>query len=204
MSQITKGIRSILANPPVYDRFQWLMGGKGDRRDFVDKFIKPVGTDRILDIGCGTADILQYLPTDVDYYGFDQSEEYIKYAISKFGDRGDFRCALADSLSLEELPKMNVVLATGLIHHLEDEEVIQLLKTALGALVDGGKLVAMDPCYAQGQNRIAKWLINRDRGNNVRQQEAYCEIAQQVFSKVESQVLHRTWVPYTHHIMVCS
>lgn len=204
MSQVEVGIRSLLGRPLVYSTFQWFMGATREWPIFVKDYVRPSVGDHILDIGCGTSEVLGYLPAGVSYFGFDKSESYIESSRLKYNVRGVFECALVDDLTVEKLPKMDVVLAIGLIHHLEDAEVTKLLETAKNALAENGRFIAVDPCYVDKQNPIAKWLIDRDRGNNVRDQESYREFANAIFDKVESTIVHRKWVPYTHHYLVCS
>ena len=203
MSQVEHGIRRVLAQPAVYNAMQWLMGANTHRKDFVGNYVEPKAQDNILDIGCGTGEILDFLPADISYYGFDMSEAYIAHAQAKYPDRGEFRCAFVDSLVVENLPAMNIVLASGLIHHLDDAQVLSLLGTAKKSLVPGGRFIAIDPVYSDDQSRIAKWLIDRDRGENVRTKVAYLKLAESEFTQVESYIVHRNWVPYTHHILIC-
>ena len=79
MSQITHGVRAILSHPLVYSTLQSLMGAHSSRKSFVGNYVKPFPGMRILDIGCGPADILAYLP-QVSYSGFDISQDYIDQA----------------------------------------------------------------------------------------------------------------------------
>jgi len=66
---------SILSEPAVYDALQNLLGAKKSRRIFVKDYLRPQIGDKILDIGCGTARILDELPK-VEYYGFDANPKY--------------------------------------------------------------------------------------------------------------------------------
>ena len=72
------------------------------------------------------------------------------------------------------------------------------------ALKAGGKLISVDPCFAPNQSQIARFLISQDRGQNVRVESAYAQLVNRVFSKTEIQVVHKTWIPYTHCYMVCT
>jgi len=138
MSQLTTGIRKILGNPRVYDLFQGIAGAKKFREIYVAEFLAPTGTERILDIGCGTADILAYLPATVDYLGFDASAEYIAAAERRFGRRGRFSCQLVNEMTVDELGEFDLVMANGLIHHLDDGEVASLCRIGARALRPGG------------------------------------------------------------------
>jgi cyclopropane fatty-acyl-phospholipid synthase-like methyltransferase len=200
--QITSGVRSILSSPIVYDFFQDLMGSHRIRTEFVQQHIRPNQGMRILDIGCGTARILDYLP-DVEYYGFDLSREYIDDATRRYGKRGKFKCAFVEQEVIDQIEAFDIVIAIGLLHHLDDAQAQALMTLAKSALTKGGKLVTIDPCYAVGQNAFARFLVSRDRGQNVRSVEQYQSLAYEVFPEVKSEIRHRTWIPYTHCIMEC-
>ncbi len=181
-----------------------MVGAKQARRDLVNTFIRPSLQSRILDIGCGTAQILPYLPANVEYWGFDISREYIEAAKSHFGARGHFSCGQLDRAALEKLPKFDVVLAIGVLHHLDDDVAENIFALAREALGKDGRVITIDPCLADGQNPIARYLIRHDRGQNVRDADGYRALARQVFPKVIGTLRHRSWIPYTHWIMECS
>jgi SAM-dependent methyltransferase len=202
MGQITTGIRSILSSPAVYNAFQWLMGGTRGRRHFADNHVRAKDGDYVLDVGCGTAALLDFLP-EVDYWGYDISESYIKAARLHFGSRGHFVCKILDQKELAALPKFDIVLASGLLHHLDDSAAVALMELAHSALKPGGRLVTIDPCFADGQNPVARLLVSRDRGQNVRTGEQYLQLAENVFSEITGTVHHWNWIPYTHWIMEC-
>jgi len=81
-------IRFILQNPFIYKFFSSLVGQGPARKVYVNDYFKVSAGDRILDIGCGPADILHYLPAGVEYTGFDMSQRYIDDAGKEFGSRG--------------------------------------------------------------------------------------------------------------------
>lgn len=203
MSQITTGIRAVLSSPKVYDFFQNIMGAHSIRQELVNEHIRPYIGCRILDIGCGTARILDYLP-DVEYYGFDLSQRYIDDAKKSYGDRGHFNCALVEQTVLDNMEPFDIVMATGLLHHLVDEQVAALMKLAWSALREGGKLVTIDPCYAPDQNFVSQFLVSHDRGLNVRNLAGYSSLAHTMFTNTSAIVRHRSWIPYTHCIMECT
>lgn len=200
--QITSGVRSILSSPLVYDFFQDLMGSHRIRMEFVQRYVRPNSHSRILDIGCGTARILDYLP-DVEYHGFDLSQQYIDDATRRYGVRGVFKCALVEQEVIDHLEPFDIVMAIGLLHHLDDEQVHGLTALAHSTLSEGGRLVTIDPCYAADQNAVSRFLVSRDRGQNVRSGEQYRVLANEVFSQVKGEAKHRVWIPYTHWIMEC-
>jgi len=48
------------------------------------------GGETIVDIGCGSATILKFIPLDAEYLGIDISENYIRAARKRFSARGTF------------------------------------------------------------------------------------------------------------------
>ena len=202
MAQIETGLRSVLSSPQVYNMMQNLMGAQSTRREYIQRYMPFESDDKILDIGCGTAEIVSLLPAGVDYHGYDMSSRYVEFAVNKFLGRGVFKVALVNSVEIEQLPKMNWVLAMGLLHHLDDLEASTLMELAQSVLAGGGRFVAIDPCITTPQNPIARWLIEKDRGQNVRTSEQYFQLAKKVFERVDVHVSHRSWIPYTHNIIV--
>ena len=203
MAQITHGVRAILSHPAIYSTFQYLMGAHQARTRFVKNSVRPHAGMRILDIGCGPGDVLAYLP-DVDYCGFDISEAYIERANRRFGSRGKFYAQALAASDVDGLPPCDVVLATGLLHHLDDEAAVHVLQLASRALKPGGRLLTVDPCVEPGQNPIARFLVTHDRGRNVRNKAGYASLASAVFKSPRVEVRHQAWIPYTHCLMECA
>ncbi|MCB4364624.1 methyltransferase domain-containing protein [Hydrogenophaga taeniospiralis] len=204
MGQITSGVRAILSSPIIYNSLQRMMGAHKSRQELVDKFICPASGSRILDIGSGTSEILQHLPANIEYWGFDISLEYVSAAKKKYGARGHFHCGLLSESLLADLPKFDRVLALGVLHHLDDGQAREVFSLAHKALEDNGRMIAIDPCLADDQSAIARYLISKDRGQNVRDAEAYATLANGSFPRVHGEIHHRRWIPYTHWIMECS
>ena len=81
-------IRSVLAFSATYRFFSSIVGGHA-RSLYVEKYVRAKDGDKILDIGCGPGDILEYLPR-VEYLGFDMNQRYIEKAINSVHDRPVF------------------------------------------------------------------------------------------------------------------
>jgi SAM-dependent methyltransferase len=203
MAQVTSGVRAVLSFPRIYSLFQKLMGARGGWERFVSRDVRAKAGDHVLDLGCGPGDVLDYLPA-VEYWGFDISAPYIEQARRRHSGRGQFFCKLLTADDLSELPAYDIVIASGLLHHLDDDDAVQLLELAHNALKPGGRLLTIDPCLELRQNPLARFLIERDRGQNVRFQSAYVDLANRVFSNVQVVVRHKRWIPYTHCFMECT
>lgn len=202
MGQITTGLRAVLSNPAVYSAFQNLMGAHKSRAKFVSNDVRPVSGCAILDIGCGPAEILAYLP-EVDYWGFDISQEYVDSASKRFGQRGHFRCQHLTMADIEALPPFDIVMALGVLHHMDDLAATELFRLGARALKPGGRLLTLDPCLEDGQNPLARILVKNDRGQNVRTRSGYAALAQAVFEAPRVEVRHQRWIPYTHCFIEC-
>lgn len=196
-------MRALLSHPCIYSLFQYVMGAYKFRNIFVSQFIRPFSGMYILDIGCGPADIRAHLP-EVNYWGFDISEAYIAKARKTFDKQGHFRCDEIRSDTLNGLPKFDVALAIGLLHHLDDKAALDILYLMYQALKPGGRVLTADPCFEMSQNPIARFLINNDRGQNVREQSGYEKLARRVFESARSETRHQKWIPYTHCILECT
>jgi SAM-dependent methyltransferase len=204
MAQVETGIRRILNSATVYERFEDLVGARRLRRRVVREFIRPQMGDRILDLGCGPAGILDELPLGIDYCGFDASAKYIAFARRKYGDRGQFWVEQMSQARLNDPPEFDVVLASAVLHHLDDEEASTLFHLAHQALRPGGRLITYDACYTDDQSRASRFIVGRDRGQFVRRPEGYVELAAGVFPLVEPSVFSgHLRIPYTAIVLTC-
>ena len=195
MSQKTKGIHSLLSSTFFYSLSQKLMSGTSFRKKIVKKIIAKNNL-KILDIGCGPAEILESLPK-VEYYGYDISQKYINHAKKKYKDRGSFFCKKFSNADLKKLPKFDYVLLLGILHHLSDREIQKLMKMIKKVLVKKGQLITIDPVFTKNQNPIAKFFINVDRGNNVRNKRNYTNLIKKSFKKIKAQIHQQKFIPYT-------
>jgi SAM-dependent methyltransferase len=201
--QITTGIRSILNAPVVYDFVQNLVGARKNREEFAHEFIKASDGDVVLDVGCGTGDILESLPT-VTYFGCDISEKYIETAKARWGSRGTFVARPLDAELVASMPPIDIAIMHGVMHHMSDALVLDVMQIAKHGMRPGGRFVTIDPSFTDDQSRVARYLISRDRGQCVRTPTQYLGLAQKVFSKCSVVVRHDlNRIPYTHAIVSC-
>jgi len=190
----------LLSVPLVYDLLQNGISRSGSRDWLVNQVIRPKTGQRILDIGCGTAKILNRL-NGIQYFGIDHNPKYVEKARERFGTKGEFHCIEIEDIHLERIGKFDVVLLLGVLHHLDDATIRRLFGQINLVLSPDGVVVTIDPSLESGQHPIARLLAILDRGKFVRNSFQYREFLESSFS-VQSQIVRDDLnrVPYTHAI----
>jgi SAM-dependent methyltransferase len=206
MTERNDGYRRALTLAPVYRIAQRLVGARKSMAYLARDVIKARPGDCVVDIGCGTADLLEHLPA-VNYVGFDPNGDYVTSVQARYRERSDttvFEAAIGDDGLTDRLPeRADVVLAIGVLHHLDDELAGEALALARRVLAPGGRFVAFDGGLVEGQPRMARALVVRDRGQHVRTLEETTRIVRRAFPSANVAVRHDLLhVPYTHFIVV--
>ncbi|MBC2716498.1 MAG: methyltransferase domain-containing protein [Desulfobacteraceae bacterium] len=202
--EINNGLRAVLGHPVIYNFFGRIAGMPGKYRMYIGKFMKPVDNMRILDIGCGTSTILDYLPSSVFYEGYDINPAYINFAEKKYGHRAVFHNKRVNQMTLLKSEPYDVILADGLVHHLNDSEAKKLFQIGYKSLKKNGFMLTSDPAFIENQNRIAKFISSIDRGRHVRFPKDYSKIAESSFANIETHIIHDIGtVPMTACILKC-
>ena len=200
--QKTSGIHRILSNPWVYNFVQFAFSAHKSCKKTIKQLNLNKG-DTLLDIGCGTAFILDYL-SDIKYFGLDISAEYISAANSKYSGKGIFTCGILNASMASKLPKFDAILLQGVLHHLTDQEINDLFALSKKILKPGGKIVTVDPCFLAKQNVIARFFVRQDRGKNVKTQAGYVDIAKVHFENMSVEIEHQKLPPYDRCRMTLS
>ena len=151
--------------------------------------------------------MLENMPDEVAYWGFDKSETHITMARQKFGNKGEFLVGNAtDFLNQyhDLINTIDLINCFGLLHHVDDNEAIRILEVAKRLLSSQGRMICLDPVFLTKQSRISKWFISQDRGRNVRQEQAWKELVAEVFDVFSTRVVMGiNNIFYTHIIIEC-
>jgi SAM-dependent methyltransferase len=206
-SQKTTGLYSFTRVPALYEAFQRALGSTRTRKTIIADYIRPATGARILDLGCGPAAILPFLQqtTKVSYVGIDLNEAHIASAHAEHGDSGRFHAGDFASLKNELGGTVDLVICLGLLHHLEDDRVVELGRLAHTYLAPGGRLIAADPVFAEGQAWVARQLAAADAGKRVRTADGYRSLIGQTFQDCMFHLRHDLLrVPYSHCITIAT
>jgi 2-polyprenyl-3-methyl-5-hydroxy-6-metoxy-1,4-benzoquinol methylase len=203
MSQRKNKIYNFINNPLIYKIIQGVMSGTSFRNNIIKKNITKNNL-KILDIGCGPAQILEHIPK-CDYYGYDIDRRSIQYAKKKYYQKNyHFYCKKFNKTELKKLPKFDFIIFFGILHHLSNKEVYEILKLCKKIMKKNSKLLTEDPILLENQNVIAKFLIKKDRGLNVRKKQQYIDLLKKHFKKIKNEVTHQYFIPYTWFTTICS
>lgn len=201
-------LRDVFELPALYRWLGIALGRRGRQWPlFAREYVRARPGDRILDLGCGAAGVLAELPDGVTYVGVDHNPDSIGAARRRFGTRGAFLCGAVDHTAVDELGigSFDLVIAHGLLHHLDDRQALEFFGLAHAALRPRGRLVTGDGCYRPGQSWIERHLLAWDRGRHVRDEAGYAALAGQQFRSVESSLRTDTaFVPYTMLYLICT
>jgi SAM-dependent methyltransferase len=202
--QSDSGLLRWLKVPSLYNVFSAVVGGNELRRRIIQSHIRAEPGDKVIDIGCGPARVLQSLP-DVKYFGLDINPDYIAFARRTYGDKGTF--VVGDTRSLRgdsRFKDADIVIAVGVLHHLDDEEAADCIRFAYDALKRGGRLVCYDACWIPNQGVVSRYIMSHDRGRNIRTEQQCRQLAAKVFSNVHTWIDTKPLrIPYVTIVLEC-
>lgn len=201
MSHKTNKFHKILSSPFIYSTFQKLMKGDKIRKKILELSIKKKNP-KILDIGCGLGDSLEYIENPV-YFGYDISKTYIEYAKKKYKKKGVFLCRNFSQKEIKRLPKFDYILLIGILHHLTNDQILNLLRNIKRTMKKDGCLITLDPIYMKDQNYFARFLISHDRGKNIKTKKKYLRMLKLFFKNSISRTYNQSFIPYTWFSMNC-
>lgn len=205
--QDNSGLKRLLGLSWIYASFQSAVGGTRGIKWIAENFWRAKAGQRVIDIGCGPGNTAHLLPPDVHYVGFDISEPYIESARKKFHLDSNklFIVGVAEDFLLDppaQMKNADLVIMNGLLHHLDDDSALTALRLARAALAPNGRLVCLEGCYLINQAPIARWILQQDRGQNVRSEHDWKKLVANVFDDFETHILTGLLrIPYTHIVI---
>ncbi|MCA1557889.1 MAG: class I SAM-dependent methyltransferase [Acidobacteria bacterium] len=121
----------------------------------------------VVDIGCGIGSYSRV--TGGEYMGIDLNCRFIDYARRKHRrPNQSFRCVDATTLVKEQI-SFNLALMVDFLHHLSDEQCVQLLSDC--SRLAEAYVINFEP-VTQQHNPVGRWIVEHDRGENPRPLDA--------------------------------
>ena len=179
---LLNGLIARTEHASFYRRLQASVGSHRLWTWFVEAKVLPLRPKRILDLGCGTSDILTHLPDEIEYVGIDPHEPYIKAASARYNNRGQWHMAEVNHTTLKALGSFDMVLLLGVLHHCSDEMALELLNMAKSTLTDTGCVLHLDGCIHPEAGWLETMLYRLERGLYVRTQAGYGDLMTQSFA----------------------
>lgn len=198
------GLKRALSFSWAYSFFQNLVGAHRARIWIAENFWRVTVGQKIVDFGCGPGTVLGYLPQDIEYAGFDISDEYIETARRVHADKKNTTFFKSDVHSLlgthdARLANADLVLCNGLLHHLNDAEAVEVFRLAQEIMKPSGRLVCVEPVFLVHQSAFSRWLMSKDRGCNIRTEQQWRDLARKVFERYATSIsVDLIRIPYVH------
>lgn len=134
----------------VYHAGIWLMHGQCLDQRY--RYIASMLGDSVVDVGCGTGVLADYLPKEKKYLGIDLNERFLKYAQKK--GRNVMR---QDALQFDRYSEYDACVIMDLLHHINPRHKEFLEKV----LRDVRKSVVIcEPFEVPDRNPITKKLVS--------------------------------------------
>ena len=104
-----------------------------------------------------------------------------------------------DQLNDYGLKTFDRIIILGVMHHLDDAQLTQLMMSLKGRLNSDGVLITFDVAFEDKQKFVASLLAKNDRGKFVRTKEQYLKFVEVAFNVEQADLRNDLLrVPYTH------
>lgn len=201
MAQRISGIYKVVTLPVFYRALMFALGADRALTRYAEIVGASAGT-KMLDVGCGPANILPYLPA-VDYTGIDLNAEHIEFARQRYGDRGRFLVGDAGTDVQQERSTFDVISVSALLHHLSDDQAKAMFRSLAPLLKPSGRIVTIDNVWLPRQRAAVRLLNHLDSGQNIRTPEQYLSLLDGSGLAIEKTMMldNLLRVPYDHFVM---
>jgi len=157
-----KLIEALLSNPLLYRLHA--VGVDRPKQAAIRKLCSDYSGLKVLDLGCGPGNTAGIF-AGADYTGVDINEKYIIAARKSYPD---WKFIAGDVNRVEWGRGFDIILINSLLHHLDDNEVSQIMLTAAAALNQKGKIIIQEPLIPGKGEWCCRLIMRLDRGNYFR------------------------------------
>jgi ubiquinone/menaquinone biosynthesis C-methylase UbiE len=184
----------------LYELFQFGVTRHGTQELIRNQVLKPDGIKKVLDFGCGIGYHSKEF-IDSEYLGIEPLSDCVNKANRMFkNSENNFIVGDHESLKSIKDSSYDLIIALGVLHHINDSIFDEFIKESHRILKVGGRLTTFDPVYHNGQSKISKWVVSRDRGTWIRTTEGYSERIQKIYNQEPSKTIYTNLlrIPYDH------
>ncbi len=155
----------IFSNSQIFDKFRnFVHDNFKNEKDIIKKYFDK--NKKTLDFGCGAGQFSTLFNQD-NYYGVDTDIKYIKFCKNRY--KGNFSLIKNFPPYKFKGKFFEQILISAVMHHINDKNLINILKNLKRILKDNGKIMIIDHFTKKHQkNILCRFLIDLDRGNNFR------------------------------------
>jgi cyclopropane fatty-acyl-phospholipid synthase-like methyltransferase len=193
-------IADVFNNAKLYSAFQFAVAKKSTHQVIKDEILRPAGVSKVLDFGCGIGYHAQIF-SPAEYLGIEPIEACVKLANKNFSSENiEFRLGNHASLKTLKSESFDLIIAIGVLHHINNEVLDTFAREAFRILKPGGRLTTFDPVLHSNQSKVSKWVVMQDRGSWVRTELGYLDSIKKYFSEgIETKTYTNLLrIPYDH------
>ena len=196
-------LSQVFDSPKLYELFQSIVSRQGTLDTIKNEIVKPDQIMSVLDFGCGIGNHSELFKS-AHYLGIEPLEACVAVANRKYANSTvEFR--VGDHLDLKSLPdsSFDLIIAIGVLHHINSEIFIEFVKEAFRILKPGARLTTFDPVFHKEQSKMSEWIVKQDRGSWVRTESGYVEIVERNFQgKIDTKIYSKLLrIPYDHIVI---
>lgn len=174
--------------PRLWLLAQATIGGVPDKRRIATEWYK--GEESVLEVGCsvGTvSDAFRAWPM-VRFTGIDIDDKALEVARKRFVDAANFRflnCSLHSLVTAEE-QRYDYLLIAGMLHHVDDEIAVAILRDALTLLQPQGRIIISEPeALRPNDSLIFRAFYRLEEGKYLRSGDAYAALVEQAGGQIQ-------------------
>ncbi len=170
-------------------------------RRTIREYLPDSNNQRVLDIACGPGAFSELFTADV-YVGVDINRRYIEYAQRQY--KGTFHVMDARHVEFSE-DSFDGVLVLGLLHHLNDDDALEVLKGVARVLKPSGRVLIIEDIPSESRLNVVGHLLHRiENGHFIRSAEEYRTLLGAYLKKQSEQVFRSGFCDYYMAVLTCN